>query len=125
MWHVLDRISSIYQIKPFFNTTVVLYDRTRSNFSNQWIPVTVDIPCRDNGTILTVTDFSGNKADCSVTKESRAPNCSTPCRNGGRCGEGDRCICLGGYFGELCENGKIRTTSQMSEERKVIECCYF
>ena len=108
VWHVLDRISPIYQIKslPSFNTTTVQYDRTRSNSSNQWISVTADIPCCDNGTILTVTDFSGNKANCSVTRKSKAPSCTTTCRNGGKCKEGDSCACLGGYFGELCENGE-------------------
>ena len=107
-WHVLDRISPIYQIKPLpsFNTTTVQYDRSRSNSSNQWISVTADIPCCDNGTILTVIDFSGNKVNCSVTKESKEPRCTTTCRNGGKCRERDRCACLGGYFGKRCENGK-------------------
>jgi hypothetical protein len=113
-WYVLDRISPIQEIKPLpsFNTTIVRYDRTRNNASNQWISVTADISCCDNGTILTVTDVSGNKANCSVTRKSKAPNCRIACQNGGKCKEGNSCACLGGYFGDLCNNGKnqMRTT---------------
>ena len=106
-WYILDRGSPIYKISPLSNTTSVQYIESQAEHVNQRILVTADIPCCVNGEVLTVTDFSGNKANCSVTKTSGVPQCTTDCRNGGLCVGTNQCICRGGYYGALCENGKI------------------
>lgn len=103
-WNILDAGSPLYRIAPLSNKTSVQYSTSQVEHFNTRILVTADIPCCVNEEILTVTDFFGNKANCSVTKASEVPRCTSPCHNEGLCVGSSQCICRGGYYGALCQN---------------------
>jgi hypothetical protein len=103
VWDVLDRSSAIFQIVAQSNNTVVSYSESAAESSNVWISVTTTILCVDDEEILTITDLSGNVANCSVTQSSPVPVCSLGCLNGGRCVSTDECECPGGFHGDRCQ----------------------
>lgn len=116
----LDRSSAIFQILAQSSGTVVSYSETAAESSNGWISVTTTILCSDTREILTITDLSGNVANCSVIQTTTGPVCSLTCLNGGRCVATDKCECLGDFHGDRCqyagcpsppvpENGRVFT----------------
>ena len=113
---MLDRSSAIFQISSVLDRvgTIISYDKTAAKSSNTWITVLAEnISCCE-GTILTVTDLSGNKGNCSVSPMSSVPVCTLGCLNGGRCVATNKCECLGTFHGDRCENGRVQRIKHYS-----------
>ena len=75
--------------------------------SNTFADVSITVSCCNESVNVSAIDASGNRAICSVSRESRpVPDCSRiTCLNGGICGGESTCVCLRGYYGDDCGQG--------------------
>ena len=75
--------------------------------SNIFANVSIVVSCCNESVNAFATDASGNRAVCSISKESRpVTDCSQiTCLNGGICRGESTCVCLTGYYGDDCGQG--------------------
>ena len=121
---ILDKGSNLHTIGVESSTASISHPNL-STSRNAFVTATVTASCCTESVTVNVADASGNQATCTPMKTSTTEsNCDpAPCLNGGRCQGPNSCLCLGGYFGNNCGQGK-QTLQKSNNEFMVFPIYY-